>query len=126
MSAPADLTGQKFGKLTALEYLGATKNNGALWLWSCDCGNETEARAKDVKLGTTKSCGCLLTAKRTPKGNCHVAGIHRGDTFGRLTVTRFSHVSDAGFRYYHCRCECGAKTKVRAALLNNGQTRSCG
>lgn len=39
-----DLTGQKFGRLTAIEFRGTNKSGNALWLCKCDCGNETVVR----------------------------------------------------------------------------------
>lgn len=54
-----DLTGQKFGKLTALYQLHnyhAKGNN--YWLCVCDCGNLTEVRCTSLTGGRTKSCGC--------------------------------------------------------------------
>lgn len=51
-----DITGQKFYRLTALEFLGRN-----YWRWRCDCGNETTAKAADVKSGEIQSCGCLLS-----------------------------------------------------------------
>lgn len=50
-----DLTGQRFGKLIAIEYAGDKK-----WLFKCDCGNEKVIRTSDVKLGKTQSCGCYM------------------------------------------------------------------
>jgi hypothetical protein len=49
-----DLSGQKFGRLTAMNYCG--KN---IWLWQCECGNMKKIRAAAVKNGHTRSCGCL-------------------------------------------------------------------
>ena len=49
-----NLTGKKFGRLTAIE-----PREGRNWLFSCDCGALIEKRASNVKYGTTKSCGCL-------------------------------------------------------------------
>lgn len=55
-----DLTGQRFGKLTVIEYGGASKNRKALWICKCDCGNITNPIVGSNLLnGSTKSCGCL-------------------------------------------------------------------
>lgn len=48
-----------------------------------------------------------------------------GKKFGKLTAISISHKKDSG-AFWHCECECGNKTIVRSAKLNNGSTRSCG
>lgn len=48
-----DLTGQKFGRLTVIEYVGNKK-----WKCKCDCGNIVEVKSKSLCSGNTKSCGC--------------------------------------------------------------------
>lgn len=53
-----DFIGTKINKLTAIEFLGV-KNNLAVFKFSCECGGETIAKAKYVKSGHIKSCGCL-------------------------------------------------------------------
>ena len=53
-----DLTGQKFGRLTAIEVNGTSKH-GNLWKCICDCGNETTARSSDLTSQHKRSCGCL-------------------------------------------------------------------
>lgn len=58
-----DLTGQRFGRLTVLEYAGrkpSGKNQfKTMWLCQCDCGNQKEIAGRDLKRGHTQSCGCL-------------------------------------------------------------------
>jgi len=57
-----DLTGQVFGRLIGIRYLGRTrgKNQGGFWLCRCSCdGNERDYRASRLRLGHTRSCGCL-------------------------------------------------------------------
>ena len=54
-----DLTGQKFGRLTALDFSHKNKNRKTYWVWQCDCGNIIVARTDSVKNGSTQSCGCL-------------------------------------------------------------------
>lgn len=51
-----DLTGQKFGKLTVLSYLGK-KENTRWWHCRCDCGNEVD-RAQTSLMKGKSSCGC--------------------------------------------------------------------
>lgn len=59
-----DLTGQKFGRLTAIKRVGSSKNKSALWLCKCDCGNEIIATSNNLRNGNTQSCGCLATEIR--------------------------------------------------------------
>ena len=54
--APYIAAGAVFNLLTALEDV-ATCDDYARF--SCECGGETTAKAAQVKLGYTKSCGCL-------------------------------------------------------------------
>lgn len=56
-SAPLDLSGSKFGKLTATKIVGS-KNGSKLWLCECDCGNTAHVEAKSLRCGNTQSCGC--------------------------------------------------------------------
>lgn len=60
MGAFIDLTGQKFGRLTAIKYLGRSH-----WLCRCDCGKEVDVFVGHLKDGHTRSCGCLYLEKRT-------------------------------------------------------------
>ena len=63
-----DLTGRKFGRLTALEYVGR-KNGRTLWRCICDCGNETTAGYSNLLNGITRSCGCLGMESRIRIGH---------------------------------------------------------
>ena len=57
-----EITGQKFGKLTAikLDHI-QKKSNGTrhFWLCQCDCGKELIVEKYCLTSGHTKSCGCL-------------------------------------------------------------------
>lgn len=53
-----NLTGQKFGALTAVEFLGR-KNKHSIFRCACECGGETITTSNNLRRGHTKSCGCL-------------------------------------------------------------------
>jgi len=57
-----DITGQKFNKLTAINYAGSEK-----WVFECECGNVIIKQASDVKRGKTKSCSRLCTTGNPSK-----------------------------------------------------------
>lgn len=64
MPALIDITGQTFGRLTAVEYVGDSK-----WRFSCVCGNTSIAHGYQVTRGHTRSCGCYhseMMSQRTP------------------------------------------------------------
>ena len=52
-----DLTGQRFGRLTAVE---PAENIGSMTAWRCrcDCGRETVVTTGRLRNGQTTSCGC--------------------------------------------------------------------
>lgn len=61
---PLDLSGQRFGLLTALQRVSYAAPVGlpTLWLCRCDCGVENMVRMTDLRSGRSRSCGCLRRA----------------------------------------------------------------
>lgn len=59
MPRPLDLTGQRFGRLTAMELLPERKNNNRVWRCRCDCGGTADVVVSCLGRGNTRSCGCL-------------------------------------------------------------------
>jgi len=54
-----DFTGIKVGRLTPIEYLNKLKGRKYVWKCLCDCGNEYEATATELKGRRIQSCGCI-------------------------------------------------------------------
>lgn len=101
-----DRTNIKYGKLTAIEYLGK-----GMWRCQCDCGNEKIVYGGHLETGHTKSCGCF----RPPRINLI------NQRFGRLTPIEW-----LGNGKWNCQCDCGNIVPVRTSNLQNGNTQSCG
>jgi hypothetical protein len=59
MTKSIDITGRKFGRLTALEMHSRDIHNTQLWKFKCDCGKEVVIKKSYVLHNNTKSCGCL-------------------------------------------------------------------
>ena len=57
---PADITGKKFNRLTAL-YISKRNDpkDGVIWHCRCDCGNEVDVPYNSLVFCNQKSCGCL-------------------------------------------------------------------
>ena len=54
-----DITGQKFGYITALNDTGKRDKQGhIIWLCECDCGSKKEIPGCRLLHGQIKSCGC--------------------------------------------------------------------
>lgn len=59
-----DYIGRKFHKLTVVDYDG--KRNGMhYWKCRCDCSGEVIVGQTLLQSGHTKSCGCMVRAKKT-------------------------------------------------------------
>jgi len=116
-----DLTGQVFGKLTAIEYIGLdeTKKH-AMWKCKCECGKEIITRKISLKSGGSRSCGC------TNKVNKFREDL-TGQVFERLTVIEYAGYEPKGkSTVWKCKCECGKEIISQKHALINGRTKSCG
>ena len=111
MSKFIDLTGQKFGEWTVLEYVGKSK-----WLCRCECGTERNIESGSLRRGRTTSCGC------TSKQQYDLTG----QKFGRLTVIERTDSDNHGNSMWLCECDCGNIKIVQGSNLTQGKTVSCG
>lgn len=59
MAKRIDMTGDKYGRVTVVSYVGASEDRRALWLCSCECGRTFITRGKDLRQGKVNSCGCV-------------------------------------------------------------------
>jgi hypothetical protein len=77
-----DLTGQTFGRLTAIEHLVSPSR----WRCKCICGGEKITTQKNLRKGYTKSCGCLQRENGRLQGaighKLGKRGPHHGHTKG--------------------------------------------
>ena len=53
-----DITGQKFGRLTAISRTTNSKEGKSRFLCSCECGSEAIVDSLSLRRGFTTSCGC--------------------------------------------------------------------
>ena len=112
-----DITGQRFGRLVAIEPTDMRNRSGAtVWSCCCDCGNKVYAPLSQLTNGYKKSCGCL--GKPQLKD-------YTGRRFGQLTVLRYAGKRN-GMHRWECKCDCGNTTTVGQTLLQSGKTKSCG
>lgn len=106
---PRDLTGQTFGRLTALEPVNKTKSGNYIWNCSCSCGNLHSAASSALVEGTTKSCGCY--AKEISGKASLTHGMSRTPEYGawKNAVARCTNPSNPNYYNYGgrgiCVCE---------------------
>lgn len=115
-----DLTGQRFGRLTALKRV-ENKGKKTQWLFQCDCGNCKVLNPDSVKCGRVKSCGCLL---KEATGLRHFKDLTE-QKIGRWTVLERVE-NENNYVKWKCQCECGEIRNVFANSLLNGASLSCG
>ena len=56
-----DLSGMRFGRLTAVRPTDRREKKYVVWECRCDCGNIVFVRSGSLINGNTQSCGCLWT-----------------------------------------------------------------
>jgi hypothetical protein len=59
MGTVIDISGNIFGRLTAIRRTGRSKGRASLWECKCSCGNIKIIQSDSLRSGRTKSCGCL-------------------------------------------------------------------
>ena len=58
-----DRTSQRYGSLVVIKRAVNSKENKAMWLCKCDCGNTIVVPASQLASGQKYSCGCLFKGK---------------------------------------------------------------
>ena len=115
-----DITGQRFGRLVAIEPINDRASNGGIrWKCICDCGNYVYPTMNNLKRGHTTSCGC---AKEDFINSCKDDIV--GNKYGLLTVIKY--VPSNRRRMVESKCDCGNTIICDACSLTTGHTMSCG
>lgn len=60
-----DISGRRFGSLTAVSFIRSRCGKHAEWRFRCDCGAEKVALRQAVETGRTTSCGCQTQQQRS-------------------------------------------------------------
>lgn len=68
MKPVEDMTGRRFGRLVVLEDAGPSYGRNHNWKVRCDCGTVFEVAGSNLRLGKTRSCGCLR--KEIARSHC--------------------------------------------------------
>ena len=63
-----NLIGQKFGRLSPIQFCYLNKKHYAVWLCLCDCGKTKEVMSTSLIHGNTQSCGCLYGERMIANG----------------------------------------------------------
>jgi hypothetical protein len=54
-----DMTGLRFDRLTVTRHAGTYRHGGAVWLCTCECGEQKVVCGASLRRGLVRSCGCL-------------------------------------------------------------------
>lgn len=125
-----DLTGQKFGCLTALKrnYTYA-KENGlkeeVFWDCQCECGNFITVRGYSLRKGITKSCGCIKNYPKNLTGKIFGKLLVIGPDFKFNKEKRENNESNVPGIYWDCKCECGGRISVPTNYLTRTKVPHC-
>jgi hypothetical protein len=65
------LINNRFGRLTAVEYIPGTHDVRARYKCLCDCGNVTSVRVSHLTGGLIESCGCLQKERASASSATH-------------------------------------------------------
>ena len=74
MGKGLDLVGQRFDRLTVVEYLYSDNTNnrqGRMWRCKCDCGGEKIVSTHRLIHGIVSSCGCKQVDSRKESGKAN-------------------------------------------------------
>lgn len=91
-----DITGLKFGRLTAIEFSHKNEFGMHHWVTRCDCGKIKTIRKQHLELGLSRSCSCLnkeiVVERQTVHGMCNTRFYHIWENMKNRT-SQVSHKS---------------------------------
>lgn len=115
-----NLIGERFGRLVVIEESEPfRKKDGGIqsagWLCRCDCGKEIVVRANSLRMGKTKSCGCLNREKPSNHITHHMSNTIIYSKYKGMLARCYNKNSE-GYKHYG-----GRGITVCEEWLNNFQ-----
>ena len=98
--ASIDITGQRFGRLTAIEQVGVSADRKALWRFRCDCGGEKITSGKYARTGKAQSCGCFQRERTGNANRKHGSSKTRLYRIWARMLARCRRPSSSDYEYY--------------------------
>lgn len=95
-----DLTGQQFGRLTALGPIGQTPRTQIKWECKCDCGNIVTVSSTHLRTGHTQSCGCLANELTAIRNTTHGQSRSKLHWVWSAIVQRCTNPNCKGYKNY--------------------------
>jgi hypothetical protein len=106
-----DQTGQRFGRLLVVGYVGKNSRHAAIWLCVCDCGEKTNVTTGELRRSPgsagdrtgVRSCGCLQPDRATETHTVH--GMHNSAEYRAWSDmrARCSNPNTSEFKRYGAR-----------------------
>ena len=90
MSAPKNLAGQTFGRLTVLQIDPDKKRRS--WVCRCRCGNEKSVAQKELLRGDTRSCGCLFSENLAERNKRDKVNHDKLDSGGKRAYSKWAYM----------------------------------
>ena len=118
-----DITGQRFGKLTALWKVGNQRSGHVskqIYAFRCDCGRVKFSTANMARSGSLTTCGCGLQERGIAK-----RANYLNQKIGRLTIIEALESKGHRGMQWRCVCECGNECQKSSYDFTRGAT-SCG
>ena len=117
-----DISGQRFGKLTVIQYDHTEGKGHTYWKCICDCGTEKIVRKDGLISGAVVSCGCHKAQQTSKLFSAQL----EGQRFGTLTVKKRCGHDKYNKALWLCECDCGNIITTTTHALRYGSTKSCG
>lgn len=117
-----DITGKKYGRLTVLKtyWIDGRAKCDCL----CECGNTKTVSASNLKLGTTKSCGCIRKETNSARSTKDWTGVV--SDYGAKFIRPTGEIR-RGHKKWECECGyCGNIFTAIPGAVMSGKVKSCG
>lgn len=99
-SKPIDITGRRFGRLTATRMTDQRMHSNVMWHCICDCGNVVLVGSRDLRTGHTRSCGCLKMEMLKDRVTKHGAAKTRIYMIWGQMLSRCYKPTNRSFKFY--------------------------
>lgn len=104
MNKIKDITGKKYGYLTAIKFMGMNRHSQAVWQFKCDCGQSKTVTSDHIVNRGRGSCGCarrknqFLSIKKNAY-KIHLENQKRRGLVSNLTLNTFIQICELPCTY---------------------------